>query len=542
MPHSAKEPARAVIERLLEAMGRADFYPHGPNQVERRESHISWVFIAGDSVFKLKKPIKFDFVDYSTLQRRFELCREEIRLNRRLAAGVYLGVVPIVMREGGFACAPVCDRPVADAVEYAVWMRRLADDRSLEALLRQDAVRPADLERIAEVLAGFHRQAARDRALQYGSASAVERAIMGNLAECEAFVGDTLSSAQFGELTRRNRQFIDRRRDTFERRPSVGGICEGHGDLRCEHIYLSIDGAPTIIDCVEFNEALRYADVASDLAFLLMDMERLGAARQAHMLFDAYLRASSDPQVAELVNFYKCYRATVRAKVASLKSRQREVLGPERERAVKVSAEHFGSAVGYARLCGPALIVLYGLAGSGKSTVAGILARRLGCAHYNSDALRKQMFAGSLGSSAADYRQGIYAPRHTRATYDALLAAARRELESGRNVILDASFRENSERTRAVESARQVGASLLMAECVASEGEIRRRLTMRSQQPDAISDADFETYLRQKAEFAPPGPELASHHLLVNTEQTSLDSALVIEQAIARGGDDLRPE
>ncbi|HLH78312.1 MAG TPA: AAA family ATPase [Candidatus Binataceae bacterium] len=532
---------KALLERLLEAMARTEFYSSRPEQVERRETHISWVFIAGDSVFKIKKPIKFDFVDYSTLERRFAMCCEEVRLNRRLAAGIYLGVVPIMMRGDGFAIAPACDSPVVDAVEYAVWMRRLSEDNSLESLLRRGEVNAAKLGQIAEVIAGFHRQAAREQAVRYGGAAAIERGIMGNLAECAGFVNQTVSPAEFDELTQRNRQFLERHHDTFDLRARTGRVCEGHGDLRCEHLYLAPGEQPAIIDCVEFNEALRYADVASDLAFLLMDMERLGAAGQAHALFEAYLHASGDGQLAELLNFYKCYRATVRGKVASLKSRQPGIADPESERAKKVAAKHFQAAVGYARLCGPALIVVYGLSGSGKSTVAKLLANRLGCAHYNSDVFRKQLFAAPRATRAVGYREGIYTPQQTRKTYDALLSAARQELEAGRSAVLDASFLDEGARVRVVELARTARVPFVMAECTASESEIGRRLAIRAQQPDAISDATFETYLRQKEELAPLGPELSSHHVLVNTERSPIDSVLVIEEAIAKGSNRLRP-
>ena len=506
-------------DNLISAMARPDFYPDRPDAVELRQTHISQVFLAGQFVYKLKKPVRLAFVDYSTLELRYHYCQEEVRLNRRLTPRVYLGVLPIIRQQSAFALGERAAQSFDPAaVEYAVKMRRLPEERMLENLLRAGQAGGEDLRRIAELLAAFHKSAPRDRSMVYGCAQAIAESIDRNLEECRPFAGETLTASEFATIERFNRHFVSTHRELLERRAREGMVREGHGDLRSEHICVTehID----VVDCVEFSERLRYADVASDFAFLLMDLDRLGAPVPGHQLLSAYIRASGDPELCTLLNFYKCYRAVVRGKVATLKSRERENSGAQRHAAQHKARGYFALASRYARAGSPALIVVCGLSASGKSTIAQALSERIGFEVFNSDVLRKRLAGLAPASGAgAPYGEGIYGEELTAKTYDALYDDALKTLHSGRGVIIDATFKDAGQRGRFQDLAQRMGVPIVFVQCVATPAEVKRRLDARQSSAGAVSDATWEIYLRQKEDFAPFGPETADYHLTVDSAQ-----------------------
>jgi len=523
---------------LISAMQEPGFYPQPPHAVEFRQTHISCVFLAGEWVYKIKKPVHFSFVDYSTLELRYHFCQEEVRLNRRLTPRVYLGVLPITQRGDGFVLgAHPAERFDPEAAEYAVKMRRLPDDRSLERLVRGGQIHnghthDGQMRRIARVLAKFHLGAARERSPLYGAPDAIARSVGVNLEECRPFIGDTITAAEFAAIEGFNRCFIATNRELLDRRARAGMVREGHGDLRSEHICVSdeID----VIDCVEFSERLRYADIASDLAFLLMDLDRLKAPALGHQLLSAYLPEVADPAMPRLLNFYKCFRAVVRGKVGSLKAREREVPEMQRASARETARTYFGAAWRYARAGSPALVVVCGLPASGKSTIAQALAERSGFAVFNSDVIRKRLAGKAPATRAgAAWNEGIYTPESSAATYAALLDAAAGEIERGNGVIIDATFREDAERARMRDLARLMALPIVFAQCVVSDGQAKARMAARALDPDAVSDATWEIYLQQKAAFAPFGCEFAACHLKVDGAADATEAACQIERFLA---------
>ncbi len=521
------------LDKLIAAMTQPGFYPQRPAQVEFKQTHISCVFLAGDFVYKIKKPVRFEFLDYSTLERRYHFCCEEVRLNRRLAPRVYLGVFAIVRDGDGFTIGA---RPAVrfdpNAAEYAVKMCRLPDERCLDRLVQSGRIDAAGMHRIAAVLAKFHAGARRARSTEYGCADAISQSIGTNLEECLPFVGYTVGEREFNWIRRFNHRFIDGNRSFLDRRAREGLVREGHGDLRSEHICIRDD--IEVIDCVEFSDKLRYADIASDLAFLLMDLDRLQAPALGHHLLRAYLDEIGDTQLCRLLNFYKCYRAAVRGKVSSLKAREGEVSDDQRQRARASARNFFAAAYRYAKAGSPALIVFCGLPGTGKSTIAAALAERSGFAVFNSDLIRKRI-AGIAPTerAGAGWGQGIYSADFTAATYKALAEEAARALREGGGVIIDATYRDDAERMRLRNAARLVGVPIVFVECALGDEQVRQRLAARAQQPDAVSDATWETYLQHKMAFAPFGPELADCHLRVDGGADPADSVCEIERFIA---------
>jgi aminoglycoside phosphotransferase family enzyme/predicted kinase len=501
------------LAALVAAMMRPEFYPERPSTVELRQTHISYVFLAGRNVYKIKKPVRFPFVDCTTLESRRHFCFEEVRLNRRLASDVYAGVVQIMRTRNGFVLGDLADEQSNDAdkhnseaYEYAVKMRRLPDDRMLDRLVAQRSAGPKEIHLIAERLARFHREAAAAQGWTCGSAAAVAKIITSNLEECERFEGNTTNPAQLNALGEYNRKFLAEHWALLNTRARHGYVREGHGDLRCEHVYIGSAGDLAIVDCVEFSERLRYADVACDVAFLAMDLDRFGAQALSEGLVGSYASAARDTGFAELVEFYKSYRAVVRAKVESLRSIELEIPPAEREHARELAHQYFALALRYAGRKGghTAVIVVCGGAGTGKSTLARTLGERLGIEVVNSDEVRKRLAGASpTARMRASYGAGIYTEEFTRRTYEALIAEARKRLAEGCAIILDATFRHPAERRPVVEMATHLGAPFLFVECRADDAEVLRRLRKRERRPAEVSDATTDVYLRQREDFVP---------------------------------------
>jgi uncharacterized protein len=499
---------RNIISELM----RPETYPWQPETVELIETHISWVFLAGNRVVKLKRPVAFPFVDHTRLSSRHQSCLDEVRLNRRLTDGVYLDVVPIVQTPDGCRVGGE-----GTPVEWATLMRRLPADRMLDALLASGAA-PADLaERLAARLIPFHRDIAPSCGRSPETAVAATRIVTDNLDELAPFAGAPVGTIQLGLVVDAMRQFVSERDEVLRARAADGWIREGHGDLRAEHVCLEPDGTDQIFDCVEFNREVRCADVASDLAFLLMDLSRLGVPQVAAALLARY-REAGIGLPDELLRFYVAHRALVRVKTACL-----QLQGAEPAAALIHAAE----AVNYLDLVTasvltvrPTLVVMTGLSGTGKSTVARRLARALGARLFTSDIVRKEI-AGIAGAAPAAWEEGIYRPEWTKATYDRLFALAEASLSNGQPVVLDATFLDADQRSGAASVATRAGTRLVLVETVCDQATVAARLATRTARGDSPSDATMATYRRQYAAIAANPLQVPTSAVTVQVDTTT---------------------
>jgi hypothetical protein len=508
------------LPALVQSMLRPDFHPSRPAAVELRQTHISYVVLAGDDVYKVKKPVRFTFLDFSTLERRREACHDEVRLNRRLAPDVYLGVVGLRECDGGHR---LCDESDPAAIEFAVHMRRLSDERTLEHLLDHGEVPEGAIERLAALLADFHRRAAADDAVTAnGAPDAVWRILRDNYDGVAPFRGVTVSAADDDAIQAFARGFLRDHDALFRRRQAERRIRDGHGDLHVDHVYLA--EPPVIVDCVEFNPRFRWCDVASDLAFLFMDLEFHGRPDLAARLVDRYARVTGDGELPALVPFYACYRAYVRGKVNSLKSDEAEVDEDERRQALEQARRRFVLAYRYTWAYTPRLVVITGLSGTGKSTVARRLAERTGFALITSDEVRKEL-AGVAATERlrGDRQAALYSADMSRRTYAELYARAERSLRAGRGAILDATFQLRRGRDRARAIADRASVAMRLFECRAGDDIIRRRLGERARRDDDASDADWAVYLEQKRRHEPFEAE---------EERRILDTTLPLDDVI----------
>ena len=378
-------------ESLVRWLARPEAYPHRPDRVEQIQTHISQVFLAGSHVYKLKKPVKFDFLDFSTRAAREQACREEVRLNRRLAPDAYLGVLPVVRgADGSFRWGGE-----GEVVDWLVEMRRLPTELTLESLHHRGELQPADIDRLAGTLVRFYRSLPPLTVTPQSYIAQCTAHVRGNFRELLA-VKHHLPRGMVERVHGFQLQLLLLRSALFAERAGAGRIVEGHGDLRPEHICLSDPIA--IFDCIEFSPDFRQLDVADELAFLAEECDCLGADWVGPQLLRAYQDQSGDRPPAVLLDFYKSYRACVRAKVAALRADQLE--GPAHEAAAYEARQHLTLADRYATpWIRPLVIAVGGLAGTGKTTLATAIADALGAELLRTDVIRQELFsAGSRGT------------------------------------------------------------------------------------------------------------------------------------------------
>jgi uncharacterized protein len=524
-------PATIADERslpsVIEALLKPECYPHPVTRVELKQTHISYVMLAGEFAYKVRKTVRFAFIDSSTLARRLALCQREVELNRRLSPDVYLAVIAIRQAGNGIILEQGTDN-IADAIEFAVKMRRLPEDRRLDLIIRRGAATAHDIKAIAHTISVFHANTSNTHSWAYGAAATIWRMTIGNLVEMEQLRPEEPLTVRIAEIEVYSRRYIASHWELLNQRARDGQVREGHGDLRTDAIYLTSNSI-RIIDCLEFDERLRYGDIANEVAFLAMDIARLGRPDLSNQLVAHFV---SDPDVAVLIPFYKCYRATVRAKVELLRSRQQDHSAEEKLSALANARHLLDLALDYARPV-KALLVVCGVSGTGKSTLATALGEHLGFAVVSSDPIRKRMAGFERNTPAsAPYNQGIYTPEFTRRVYDSLLSEAGKILNSGASVILDATFSKRSERDSMIEMAKQARVEPLFIECRAEHDEIIRRLSEREQDSGRVSDANLEIYLQQIQEFEAFDELPPEWHRIVNTTHGVGAVALEIERRI----------
>ncbi|HEX9296952.1 MAG TPA: AAA family ATPase [Polyangiaceae bacterium] len=494
------------VEPLIQALSAARAYAHETGSIEIRQTHISVVFLAGEYAYKIKKPVDLGFLDFTTLDRRHRACDDELRLNRRLAEHVYLDVVPIVQVPDGLAV-----ERSGEPVEWAVKMRRLPDAASLLASLETGQLTTAVLERVAARLADFHRNAERRAEIsEVGRFDVVAQNVHENFEQTVSDVGSTVSPAVFARLRDHSERCLAALRPLLEARAERGVPCDGHGDLRLEHIYAFAEREPpadlVIIDCVEFSERFRFGDPVADVAFTVMELFFHDRADLARSFADAYFRFADDEEGRALLAFYVAYRSVVRAKVRGFELREREIPEERRQRSRARAKAHFLLALSMLESprLRPALVLVGGLPGTGKSTLARGLGDRAGFEVIRSDIVRKELAGLSPDARASSrWGDGIYSHDWTLRTYAECLSRVETLLFEGRRVIVDASFASAALRDVFLHAARSRCVPLVWFVCQASPEQVRQRLGARS--GDA-SDADWAIYESACRQWEPAAP------------------------------------
>jgi uncharacterized protein len=434
-----------------------------------RETHVAVVFLAGDRAYKVKKAVDVGFLDFRTRQSRLAACRREVELNRRLAPDVYLGVADVSGVDG-----VVCD--------HMVVMRRMPTGRRLSTLVAAGVPLADTVTGLARMIAAFHAGARRAPEISaQGTRDAIAGRWEASFAQVQPLCGTVFGPGVLDEVIARTRAFLAGRAPLFDARVAAGRIVDGHGDLLADDVFCLDDG-PRVLDCLEFDDRLRFLDGLDDIAFLAMDLDRLGAPELAELLLDRYAEFAGDPAPPALRAHYQAYRAFVRAKVACLRHAQADPA------AATNAAEYAELTVRHLRRGQVRLILVGGLPGTGKSTVAGQLADRLGAVLLSSDRLRKELAGiNPHDRAAAPFGEGIYTPAHTERVYTELLHRAEQLLSHGETVILDASWTRQTHRDAAAALATRTHSELLALRCTAPATVTTTRLRERTGTP---SDAD----------------------------------------------------
>lgn len=483
------------------------------------QTHISYVIVTDHIVYKIKKPVNFGFLDFTTLEKRKFYCEQEVLLNRRLCEDLYLGVVGITQENDHYKV-----EGEGEPIEYAVKMKRLPLDGMMVNLLNERQVTLAHIDLIVKTLVPFYKVAETgERINYYGSLEVISYNCEENFTQTKAYIGQALTQRKFNQIVNYTREFLSKNKRLFEKRIKEGFIRDGHGDLYSANICFDNLRRVYIFDCIEFNERFRCGDVASDLSFLAMDLDYHRRRDLSQYFIERYQRESNDPDLYHLLDFYKCYRAYVRGKIGCFTFGDPKVPPEERYRALKSAQCYFDLAFSYAGGV-PKVAIFMGLSGTGKTTLAKNFIQKVPAVYISSDIVRKELLGiRPEEHHYADFEKGIYSPEITERTYQAMIESTLEEISYGRDVVLDATFREKRHREWLKEALKKRGIVPYWIFCHASDEVIKRRIEKRSKEMNA-SDALFETYLAQKTRFEPPTEEK-----LLKLETTSSIEELIVQ-------------
>lgn len=512
-------------QKLHEFLKRKESYPHKPDSVQHVQTHISHVFIAPPYVYKFKKPVDFGFLDYSTLDKRKHFCEQEVELNRRLCSEIYIGFVAITKNEEGYEITP---EPIDDAkiVEYAVKMKKLEEEYFLHTYIENGSLIKDHLDRVSDKLADFYLQQSPGKSVsRYGEIDKIRFNTDENFQQTEEFIGDIINRETFDGIKYFTDRYLDQKEELFKRRVGENRIVDGHGDLHLEHIHVSPKSI-CIYDCIEFNERFRCGDQAADLAFLAMDLDYHDRWEESRHVVDQMGQKLDDPDLKTIIDFYKCYRAYVKGKVKSMKSKDEEVDEDDRQAAVDLARVYFRLSLRYALIGSrPLVLICMGRIGTGKSTLTDHLNKTVTIDSFSSDRVRKNLAGVPLDERPdPEKRKDLYSAEMSEKTYQALLDHAKKNLDDGKSVILDATFSMQSGRKALIDELEAVGSDFVFIEAQASDEVVKSRLKSRDEGKGAISDARLEDFEMLDSRYQPPNEITPNHKIEVNTEKPLADT------------------
>ncbi len=513
---------------MLDALRDPACYPHPVRRIEIMETHISWVILTGDHAYKIKKPVNLGFLDFTSLAARRYYCEEELRLNRRFAADIYLGVVAIT----GDAAAPRVGGG-GPAIEYAVKMREFAQADLLSALLARGEVTPELLQSLAARIAAFH-SAAHSATMTPGvnTQAGVLQPALDNFKQALPYLRDADDVAALGRLRDWTLREHERHAQCLWQRVADGRVRECHGDLHLANIVM-IDGVPTPYDCIEFNPALRWIDVISEVAFLMMDLEAHGRRDLAYAFLNAYLEASGDYSGVAVLPFYLLYRALVRAKINLVRAHQHGVLPAEAARAWTAYRSYLALAISYSRRQRGAIVIMHGLSGSGKTTLTQPALAVLGAIRVRSDVERKRLHGlSALAQTGSASGEGLYTADATARTYARLAQHARSVACAGLTAVVDASFLKREQRALFGALARELDVPFVIVRANAPLDLLRIRIAARLAKGGDASEATLAILEAQAATHEPLSADELSEAIDIDAGNDPASGAAKLSEAL----------
>jgi aminoglycoside phosphotransferase family enzyme/predicted kinase len=514
---NAHNQQQTLIRSLLDA----NVYDHPVTDIELIETHISWVILTGGFAYKIKKSVNLGFLDFSTLEKRQHCCNEELRLNSRLAAEIYLEVVSIT----GRLEQPVLRGP-GEAFEYAVKMVQFPQQAQLDNMLANHELHQHHIDAIARLVAGFHEAiAVATDDSDYGDPDHVFQPVAENFRQIRRHRHSTTDDAALGELEQWSQATFESLKPLLEQRKRDGFIRECHGDMHLRNLVWFHD-KPLAFDCLEFNPALRWIDTLSEVAFLVMDLDDRDQPRLAQRFLNSYLEYCGDYSGVQVLRFYLVYRALVRAKVDAIRGGQAHISASDQRQADEDYCAYLRLGQSYIRPARPKLIITRGLSASGKSTLTQPLLESIGAIRIRSDVERKRLFGVRPGGhSKAGIDQGIYSVEAGVQTYDQLKRLAADVLAAGFTVIVDAAFLKYQQRVPFKQLAVETDSTFVILEFTASADTLRQRIRARV---GDVSDADLAVLEHQLTTTQPLSDGELPYRIEIDTE-TDFDLDALIE-------------
>jgi len=513
----SKKPSSGLILALMNPV----IYDHAVNDCHLIETHASWIILTGDFAYKIKKPVNLGFLDFSTLEKRHFLCKEELRLNQRLAPQMYLELVTIT----GTPEKPVLNG-TGKPVEFAVRMLQFPQEVQLDRMLASGEIGTFHIDTIARLVADFHKKtmvASKDST--YGDPEHIRKPVENNFIQ----INKNRKKAEHplsNELEAWCKSFFDELKPVFIKRKAEGFIRECHGDMHLRNIAW-INNTPVVFDCIEFDPDLRWIDVISEIAFLVMDFEARMHPQLSRRFLNVYLEESGDYAGVRVLPFYLVYRALVRTKIAAIRAGQQDISEEEKAEAEKEFFNYLQLAKSSSKISAPKLIITRGLSASGKSTITMQLLEQMDAIRIRSDVERKRIFGISRKESIeTTYCQNIYSPEATKKTYDKLAGLAEKILDTGYPVIVDAAFLKFEERGKFRELAEAKKVPFIILEFLATHDTLRQRIIKREKN---VSDADLSVLEQQIAKWQPLDKREKDRAITIDTE-TPVDIMLLAEK------------
>jgi aminoglycoside phosphotransferase family enzyme/adenylate kinase family enzyme len=528
---SNRDDTRDQQHALISSLSHADAYPHRVSEIRLIETHISWVILTGDYAYKIKKCVDFGFLDFSTLAKRKKFCEEELRLNGRLAPTLYLDVVPI--------CGPAEKASMGgtgEAIEYAVKMRQFDLHNTFDHLLAQDALTADHMEETAEMLARFHSSIAiADETsavgARFGTPEAIRQPSMENFDQLAASLLSQKNQhgldAPLSQLRQWTADHHEALIPTFQARKRGGFIRECHGDLHLRNIVIW-EGRVTPFDGIEFNDNLRWIDVISELAFLLMDLDDHQQPALARQLLNRYLSLTGDYGGLQVLRYYQVYRAMVRAKVAGLRLGQTENQNEVSQQLQEIS-NYLQLAERYTQPQKPVLIITHGLSGSGKTYLSKQLCLATELIHLRSDVERKRCFGLSeTAQSHSAPSAGIYTPEATQKVYQHLMQLSHEILLAGFSVLVDATFLQRQHRDLFKSLARELHLPFTILHCEANDDILLQRIRARQTEGKDASEANEAILKKQHDQAVLDADEIGDTHSIQTAEEIDIENLLTV--------------
>ncbi len=504
-------------KKILAAFSNPEFYSHEVKTVRRAETHTAWVFLTGKRAYKIKKPVNFGFLDFSTLEKRKTFCEREVELNSELS-DLYLGIEPITLDEkdnlklGGNG----------EVIEYAVVMKELPQEAMMSHLLAENKIGYGVIDKLAKETARFHKKArTSDEITKEGSLDSVRFNWEENFSQTENVKNVTISAQDFDFIKQKIERFLSEDEKKIRKREQEGHIRYCHGDLHSGNIFVH-EGKIHIFDRIEFNLRFACSDTAADLAFLTMDLDFHGKRNLSDFLLDRYLDETGDYELLRFHNFFRCYRAYVRGKVIGFQLNQNP---PDPETIKERASAYFDLAKLYAStlFAKPQLIVFYGLPGTGKSLMASRTRNWSNAVHIRSDLIRRVLAGLSLDEHHyASFGKDLYSPEMSRRVYETLKDKARTYLAQNQSLIIDATYGRQKERAELKEAGEKLEAEVHFIRCEASDEKVKGWIEQRKES-DRQSDATWEIYTKMKDKFESEG-KLPYHALRTGRDPREMDA------------------